>query len=129
MQYFRKPNLKDRGWRATLCPRRAPRPCERWHKNRYYWATRLTIRHLSVVKIFSPPCPPFACRAHSKLQNNPFFRLFTFFYLFSNAHYSKQNWSFLIQRPPKSSFSGLVFFSKIMGAPYLATPIIPIYFK
>ena len=31
--------------------------------------------------------PPFACGAHSKLQNNPFLPVF---YLFSNAHYSKQ---------------------------------------
>ena len=42
-----------------------------------------------------------------KVQNNPFFCVF---YLFSNAHYSKQNWYFSIQRPPKSWFIGLVFF-------------------
>ena len=49
----------------------------------------------------------FSCGAHSKLQYTPLFRLF---HQFSNAHYSKQNWYFLIQWPPKSCFFNLVFF-------------------
>ena len=68
------------------------------------------VKHkkVSLQKNFQPPScvPPFVCGAHLKVQNNPFFRVF---YLFSNAHYSKQNWYFLIQRQPKSWFFGLVY--------------------
>ena len=67
-----------------------------------------STKKVSLQKKFSAPfVPPFVCDAYLKVQNNPFFRVF---YLFSNAHYSKQNWYFIIQRPPKSWFFGLVFF-------------------
>ena len=48
------------------------------------------VKHkkVSLQKNFQPPPPPFVCGAYLNVQNNPFFRVF---YLFSNAHYSKQN--------------------------------------
>ena len=48
-----------------------------------------------------PPSPSLSVVPIWRCKITPFF---AFFYLFSYAHYSKQNWYFLIQRPPKSWF-------------------------
>ena len=101
MQYFRKPNLEDRGWRAILCQRRALHVCERWHKNRYYWATRPTIGHLSVVKIFVFGPRIVYCRFLTDFCESPLRKMLINYYfcIFSTKMLTSNSYNFFLNDP------------------------------